>query len=225
MDNNTRYDTSHDAHMRLSNTVCRYKGRAIMVRNVPEGSDKIIFVYINPASPKEVGEEHKVSFNSPDLDVSSPPIGWGNPDADKWKPSYFFRNAARQQQQGLALSRLGVFNPRFEEVRRGWEWNLWEDLRFIGQMIEDDGWPSIETASQSSLGMAISLDWAIIRYRTDQHTFSLFHQDMDVGVFVPATKTFIFAIDSYTKTRQQSIEKLLMRVDNFHGGYNVETKA
>lgn len=217
MDDTIRYQNSHDAHMRLQGTICRYKGDACFVYDM-SGELSVSIVMLRSPFPTL-----KVKYNSADLDVSSPPLGWCNPPERLFQPSFWLRNAARQQQQGLALGRVLIYTPRNTGYKRGWQYSSGEDLAFLGDMINDTNWPSIAQATLSN-GMALNREWAIVRYSSKMNTFSLFHLDVPVGVYNPKSRAFVFAKDTLTKTRRQSINSLIYNAQNI-GGYHLEEQA
>jgi hypothetical protein len=137
------YDNIHDADMRLTGTIIRYKGAAHLVKNVYPHNDKydVIAVRLIPCKKSKLVPPHiDTDLKDKDLDISSPPLGyipfpfgWGM----GW--AYAVRMPARRQQQGVVLNRVAIYlcGKPYKPARN------YADLTGIADCIAGN-YPSIE---------------------------------------------------------------------------------
>lgn len=127
-----RYLRQEDARMRLQGTVCRYKGKPTYIGEI--NADLIATVYpLRAVLTKKEGERINVSTD-PDLDISSPPLGYINTDPKSNSIIYFSRRADRQQKQGMSEGNTSAYAfERVESIR----WRLLDYCTPISDMIEN----------------------------------------------------------------------------------------
>lgn len=105
-----RYTLPEDVKMRLDKSYIRYKGKGVFVESI-NGSTKVnLYRFDKNESVCESYE--KVSANDPDLDISSPPLGFA--DTSQYSV-YMRRMSIRRQKQGLnpqvSLGQRAVYKP------------------------------------------------------------------------------------------------------------------
>jgi hypothetical protein len=104
------YDNIHDADMRLSGTMIRYKNCAFLCKSVFMGVDSSIHLRLIPCTHTLTKKAYlDVPLHSPNLDFSSPPLGY-IPYPFNWGKgwAYAVRMPARRQQQGVVVARIIV---------------------------------------------------------------------------------------------------------------------
>ncbi len=97
-----RYDIPSDVNMRLHNTICRFKGKPVLVQH----REETLMVNLHCTDTKKI-LFRDVHSSDADLDISSPPLGLTN----HGQVSIFIsRYPHRRQKQGLDISALH-FSP------------------------------------------------------------------------------------------------------------------
>lgn len=197
-----RYLTVQDANMRLMNGIVVYRGIPCIVGQF-EGAGLGSF---NTYDGQYSGVVHMNDYR---IDLSSPPLGWGNPDN---MPTFFRRNPLRQQQQCLSLQVLANTTPF--QARGGW--SVPETYKALGDTILGN-FPTLGECIERPRGGAFAREWAIARAKGTVD-FLLLHNQFGVGYFYQKTKTFEFLENELTKTRNKSLSDLIA---NNGGGYAI----
>jgi len=128
------YDNIHDADMRLTGTIIRYKGCAFLCKSVFIGQDGEINLRLIPCTQTLTKKAHlDISIHSPDLSFSSPPLGY-IPYPFNWGKgwAYAVRMPARRQQQGIVTGRIVIYQCGSPERKLR---NL-ADYKEVGRCIE-----------------------------------------------------------------------------------------
>ena len=103
-----RYDTHHDAAMRLAGTIVRYEGTPVYVSDF-DGSTAFLG---RPMEPDKYNYEFwMIDANDRNLDISSIPLGYININ----DPVFALRGAHRSQRQGVDVSRLHYYSPKRQD--------------------------------------------------------------------------------------------------------------
>jgi len=92
-----RYDSGEDVHMRLNNSIVRYKTRPVRVLQHQGLTINLVDLVTGDLAVANI------SANSPDLDISSPPLGYANVSGNL---VYVSRCPARKQKQGILMDEL-----------------------------------------------------------------------------------------------------------------------
>jgi hypothetical protein len=119
-----RYDKWDDVSLRLANTYCRYKGRAVFVQ-VPESGWHVV---VKDPLAKET---YEVDPNDEDnFDISAPELGWAD---SKHGPQFVFRIPYRSQLQGVSTRLLRAYWPGSTEAICNLDRNGLEICRLINK--------------------------------------------------------------------------------------------
>jgi len=110
-----RYDNIADAAMRLQGSIVRFNKRAVFIDGPIAGpaDDPVFFAYYLSASDKST--PFNVRVNSPELDVSSPPLGYTFDKERLSEPVFISRNPERRQKQGFDKGRAKYKSHSFYE--------------------------------------------------------------------------------------------------------------
>ncbi len=181
----TRYQNTHDVDMRLTNTILRYKGRAVLCEGTTGSGLDVQLAYLHPDLR---GKKERIDANSPDLDISSPPIGYVNFGTEG--SSFVSRKPLRRQKQGLEIAALEFVRPGFVKLTSKSNSNT-----AIGVAIEGE-YPSIEKAFSNS-GLAFSKDFSL-HYDPDTKKFFLGCYGSVAGVF-PKDGLEVLLVKSFNK--------------------------
>ena len=95
------YDTVEDARMRLLNTIVRYAGRPVYIKNISTKRSSTIVITFDDLYDSN---EFTVKLNDNKWDFSSPPLGYTQ--HDDTMAVYCYRSPERRQAQGLHIERV-----------------------------------------------------------------------------------------------------------------------
>lgn len=135
-----RYLRAEDARMRLGGSICRYKNSPVMV-SADVNADMIANVY--PLREFHTKKAFPVNLSTdPDLDVSSPPLGYINYNLKEGRVAYLSRKPERQQKQGMCESNTNAYFMTDTAPAR---WRVHDFSSSIADMIENK-YPSVQDA-------------------------------------------------------------------------------
>ncbi len=208
-----KYNTEKDLYDRLNGTLCRYKGKIVVV--LVEGLQVSIRDPLNNKFLKYILP------NDPDFDLSSPEMGYMNlilPEGKNPKLRVFYaeRTPRRQYRQGLCANNIGFGTLDGSAIREvmaqvpGFPESSWIGYPGFIQMLEDDyptldeafyildvGYTTAKMSDPKTLEfvdtkvevtvMAISKDTAI--QKTDSGVYQVWYKCDNVGWMAPGTRT------------------------------------
>lgn len=179
------YDTVEDARMRLLNTIVRYAGRPVYIKNIASKRSNSIVVTFDDLYDSN---EFTVKLRDEKWDFSSPPLGYTQ--HDDATAVYCYRSPERRQAQGLHIERVMYARNGSGIQSRDSRYPHYARLRFP---IADDYKPSKfwfkMRESFSSFEFAISRDLCL----TNDSLFFHTHKVADVqgdGTIIILNKLF-----------------------------------
>lgn len=208
----TRYDSAHDANMRLAKTIIRFNGSPVFVKEcLPD-------MWVVCWDTIENSTDFMVHCNDKRLDISSPPLGFINYNSSA---IYSMRNATRSQKQGIDATRLAyldVYNgPR--------AFNASGDLLMqIGCAIRSEYPDFLEGMHGAKRGFAISRTWGFCITK-DKNVLIAFHKQYPVALLRVPENRFIFQKGELTKIRRESLQNVLVKKGKPGANYRVEESA
>lgn len=117
-----RYENQHDVSLRLHNTILKYKETyyyALLLDRPPlreEDGEIVDDTTIGLHSLTEHKLKHKVDANDPDLEITSPALGYC--EGREWKQALFLARAPfRRQKQGIGSDNV-VYYTTYDKVGR-----------------------------------------------------------------------------------------------------------
>lgn len=211
----TRYDSSADAHMRLTRTVVRFEDKPIYIMEV--GPDMRLLTWDMLPAQKFVNGIHS---NDKRLDISSVPLGFINYNGEGY---YASRSPSRSQKQGVNLQSLFYDSMTNGKSPYG-AINNNDFIVSFGAMCRGE-YPELkESVDMASHGKscAFSKTWGLRKTR-DKSIFVLHHKMNPVGIFVNSENLFLFQKDELNAVRDRSLKNVL--ASKKIGKYDVETSG
>ena len=209
-----RYPSASDAHMRLCDTIVRYRRVPVYCSGLPDpdqddGCFDLQFQYLH--GPRK-GDFVYICANDEELDVSSAPLGYVKTEYDA---VYATRPPTRSQRQGICPPYLRIVSTRTGEISNG------AALRntAIGECIVGDYQPlSSAFFPGERHSTPFARHWAVAT-TTDGNIWSVHHKGFMIGVYYPDSKTFLFPADSMSPVTRKQLDDVLRR--DTLGEYNV----
>lgn len=207
---NTRYDTQHDANMRLAKSIVRLNGAPIFIKECPD-------MWCIAWDLIDGSGDFLVNANDKRLDISSPPLGYINYSGSA---QYAMRNATRSQKQGIDPAKLAYLDVKQGPRAFGYGGDL---LIAIGQSIRNE-FPSLLEGMKRKNGFAISRTWAFGSTK-DKDVFLLYHRQYPVALYRHNQEKFLFQRGELSKIRRESLLNTLARNGKPGVNYRVEESA
>lgn len=102
------YDNLHDAGMRLTGSIIRFRGMPVYVQRCDHHPDGGVGLKVDQCCPPY--DSMYLRMNDPDIDVSSAPLGYIDyPTQYGMSCVYAVRMPSRKQVQGIAPSRIQLY--------------------------------------------------------------------------------------------------------------------
>lgn len=206
----TRYDSSSDAHMRLQGTIIRFEGQPYFVREVlPDMTFR---------AWNMVDKTPDVILHANDIRLDIASLRCGYIEADKKEGSWYpMRHPARQQKQGIEPSRMSYFDPKVSDFRSGFGATA-SLLKNFRKMLLDD-YPEFEQSVAE--GRPISKSWSFTTTK-DPSVRLIYHKTTPVAFFFPQELRFMFRKGGLTRFRHDSLQKVLAKKGDFSAQYHIE---
>lgn len=205
-----RYNSSSDANMRLGGTVVRYKTEPVYIHgHVDGGSCNMRATYLEGFNRRT--EKHFiVDANDPELDISSPPIGYVNTSIND--AVHVARHPYRRQKQGLDVGRLSIHSPGMSDsfIHISDEFNgLAKTIKNIFPTFEE-GLALVQTTKTSC---AVSRHLALVP-TGDSSILMLYHLVYPVGFYTKSDKTGFIFPKYYNPRLHKTLEPYMEVVTN-----------
>ena len=208
-----RYDSSHDANMRLAGTLLRYKGEPFYCKGLWDDEETVgkVSGYFPLGAPGDV----LIAYNDADLDVSSAPLGFANFPTTGM---YLTRAMSRNQAQGVVVQRL---------TGKDLTTNSWSGVHAGSATIKcvaatiAGRYPSLDSILYSKKSGGFTRHWGI-GCSQDPKVWVLYNRTLPVGFFIPEENLFLLEKASVTEKLKESLQKALMQQGSKDHEYHVQ---
>ncbi len=183
------YYTQEDVHMRLHNSICKYKGEPVFI--FVNLRDPVNTIYLSTLQgAKEVMRNLKIMTTDPDFVHRSLELGYVNYGQGGYRPGnayYYARIPQRRQIQGISANNVTVLDahgPSFGEIMGS---------TYVRNMLTNSYPTYADAIKQVEEGDVKGVAFhrhACVR-RVDGHNISLFFKERGVALWNPKHRIFM----------------------------------